>query len=123
MGVTMSIVAETLTERERQMLEHLKQAQELGSTLTDYAAAVGLNVQELYTGKAQLTRKGVLPAKSTEPTKTKAELLAVQVTTEGAGPDAPVCRILGPCGWSIECHSWPAASWIAALMGAGKVVS
>jgi len=109
-------MAETLTEREQQILEHLKQAEQLGSTLTDYARAFNVNVSELYNGKAQLTRKGFwTPKAGVEPTK--AELVAVQVTPDIRDAEGPVCRLNGPGGWIIECSRWPEASWIAALMG------
>jgi hypothetical protein len=52
---------QNLTQRLQTMLEHLKQAQELGSKLSDYAEAFGLNVKDLYNGRAQLQRKGLWP--------------------------------------------------------------
>ena len=112
-------MTENLTERERQILEHLKQAEQLGSTLTDYARAFNVNVQELYSGKAALQRKGVLAPKSSE--LAKAELLAVQVEapTENT-PDEPqhaVCRFVVPGGGLVECWEWPTPEWLSAVMG------
>jgi nitrogen fixation protein len=118
MGTTTMMTTEILTERERQTLEHLKQAQELGSTLTDFATAFNLNVQDLYSGKAQLQRKGFWPTKSAEPVKT--ELLAVQVVAQSAGEEARVCRVTVPNGWTMEFSQWPQAAWLAALMGAQR---
>lgn len=113
------MLAEAMTERERAVLEHLKQAQELGSTLTDYAAAYNLNVQDLYSGKAQLQRKGLWPSKSAaEPVKT--ELVAVEVMAESAVREARVCRVTAPNGWAMEFSAWPEAKWLAALMSAGR---
>jgi len=47
---------EPLIEREQQALEHMRKAQELGSTLKDHAAKFGLDVQQLY----QLRRRLVV---------------------------------------------------------------
>jgi hypothetical protein len=108
--------AEVLTEKERQVLEHLNHAKELGSPLTDFASAFNLNVQDLYAGKAQLQRKGFWPAKGAE--VVKPELLAVQVAPEMKPPDAPPCRMMHRSGWTIECTGWPAPDWVAAVIGA-----
>jgi hypothetical protein len=110
------MTAEVLTERERQTLEHLKHAQELGSTLKDFAAAFGLNVQDLYSGKAQLQRRGLWATKAaSEPVRT--ELLAVQVVPENSGGEALVCRLTAPNGWVIEFSRWPEAAWLSTLLG------
>jgi hypothetical protein len=113
------MVAELMTERERSTLEHLKQAQELGSTLTDYAAAYNLNVQDLYSGKAQLQRKGLWPSKSPADSG-KADLIAVQVMDESASGDTTICRVSAPNGWSLEFNQWPDAKWLAVLMSTGR---
>lgn len=39
---------EPLTEREQQALEHMRKAQEMGTTLKEYASRFGLDVQQLY---------------------------------------------------------------------------
>jgi hypothetical protein len=110
---------EKLTERLRATLEHLKQAKELGSTLSDYAAAFNLNVKELYNGRTQLQRKGLWPkirkTKAREP-----QLLAVEVTAQsGSAMPLPVndwmFRITGPGGWAMECRQLPDVSWLRAL--------
>ena len=115
--------AEKLTERQRTALEHLKQAQELGSSLPDYATAFGLNVKALYNGRAQLQRKGLWP-KVRHTQRPRPELLSVQVV-EPAAPKADedwVCRLIGPGGWVMECRHLPAVSWLSALSTAtGKV--
>ena len=49
-----------LTEREQQCLAHLRQAEELGVSLREYADAYGLEVKALYQGKRQLSKKGLL---------------------------------------------------------------
>jgi hypothetical protein len=120
-----------LTIREQHLLDHLRQAQELGSTLKDYAQAFNLNVEHLYNGKAQLQRKGVWPLTALEPART--ELLAVKVTTEPAEAEpvaaagsqsAPLellmCRLTSPDGWTFECDRWPDPKWLMAVMGRGR---
>jgi hypothetical protein len=52
--------SEVLTEREQQGLEHMRKAQELGVTLKEYAARIGLDVQMLYQLRKPLVRKGAL---------------------------------------------------------------
>jgi hypothetical protein len=53
------VMTEVLTEREQQALEHMRKAQELGSTLKAYAAAKsGLEIQQLYELRRRLVRKG-----------------------------------------------------------------
>lgn len=111
--------AARLTERQRATLEHLKQAQELGSTLSDYAAAFNLNLKELYNGRTQLQRKGLWP-RTRGAERAEAELLAVQVV-EAAAPEAKeewTCRLTGPGGWVMECRHLPEVSWLAGLSAA-----
>jgi hypothetical protein len=50
-----------LTEREQQALEHMRKAQELGTTLKEYALRFGLDVQRLYQIRKPLVRKGCGP--------------------------------------------------------------
>ncbi len=117
--------AEKLTERQRTTLEHLKQAQELGSRLSDYAVAFNLNVQDLYNGRTQLQRKGLWP-KTRGAQRSGPKLLAVQVVE----PEAPqataewACRLTGPGGWVMECRQLPDIAWLAALSATtGKAVA
>src|SRR5882762_8965757 len=101
------MAAQTLTGWERQTLEHLQLAQERGATLRDSAAESGVNVQELYSGKARLRRKGFWPTQSAKPAQP--ELLAVRVMPEIKASDAlvtrdttsipPICRMASRCFW------------------------
>ena len=54
-----------LWAREREVLEHLEQAQSAGCTLREYAEAAGIDVKALYNRGAQLRRKRVLASKAT----------------------------------------------------------
>ena len=49
---------ESLTEREQEALEHMRKAQELGTTLKEYASRFGLDVQKFYQLRKPLVRKG-----------------------------------------------------------------
>jgi hypothetical protein len=100
-----------LTEREQRVLDHLQQAQALGVSLREYAGAYGLDVKELYNGKAQLMRKGVLAESASRSNKFLPVEIAPSAVTEREG-----CRIVHSSGWTIECTSLPDAAWIAALV-------
>lgn len=105
--------AERLTERQRTTLEHLRHAQELGSTLSDYAAAFSLKVKDLYNGRTQLQRKGLWP-KIRSAQRPRPALLAVQVEQPAAPPanEDWAFRLSGPGGWVMECRRLPEASWL-----------
>jgi hypothetical protein len=111
------MAAEGLTEKERQMLEHLNHAKDLGTPLTEFATAFNLNVHDLYSGKAQLQRKGLWPATGKASEAAKPELLAVEVVPEPKVTET-LCRLTHPSGWTIESAKWPAPHWLAALIAA-----
>src|SRR5258708_40128056 len=106
------MAAQTLTDWERQTLEHLQRAQERGATLRDYAAQSGLNVQELYSGKGRLRRKGFWPTTKSA-TAAQPELLAAGAMPDINAKDALVCRPAGPNGWAVARCRWPDAQWRA----------
>ena len=114
---------QNLTQRLQTTLDHLKHAQELGSKLSDYAEAFGLNVKDLYNGRTQLQRKGLWP-KSRAATSHPPELLAVQVTeTPAAATDGWMYRLTGPGGWMLECRQLPDVAWLSALSSATRQAS
>lgn len=118
---------EKLSERLRATLGHLKQAKELGSTLSDYAAAFNLNVKELYNGRTQLQRKGLWP-KVRKSSPRQAQLLAVEVRAHnGSAVPAPMnewrLRLTTPDGWMMECRELPEVSWLRALTATPGEVS
>jgi hypothetical protein len=112
------MTAQRLTDSERRTLEHLKRAQQSGSTLSDYAASRGVSAQSLYNGKSQLRRKGLWPQTSAPAQIKQAELLEVRVLPERAASEAPVLRLSTPGGWNIECSHWPEVQWLTALLNA-----
>lgn len=119
-------ITEALTEREQQALEHMGKAQELGVTLKEYAARMGLDVQHLYQLRKPLVRKGALgPARRPDPEPRRADksnaFLPVRVVSSGpaAGGTPMACRLVHPSGWVFECGGLPPASWVAAVLSGG----
>jgi hypothetical protein len=117
---------ESLTEREQQALEHMRKAQELGTTLKEYASRFGLNVQELYQLRRPLVRKGALgpirsQAKEPRTADKASAFLPVRIVSSGPAPGGtPVaCRLVHPSGWVLECGGFPPASWMAAILAGG----
>jgi hypothetical protein len=117
---------QSLTEREKQALEHMLKAQELGTTLKEYASRFGLDVQKLYQLRKPLVRKGALgPARSEakEPrrTDTASALVPVRIVSCGVSPGStPVaCRLMHPSGWVIECGGLPPAAWMTGVLSGG----
>jgi hypothetical protein len=115
-----------LTEREQEALEHMRKAQELGTTLKEYASRFGLNVRQLYQLRRPLVRKGALgpnPGQAKEPRKVDREgaFSPVRIVSSGPAPGSPavVCRLVHPSGWVLECGGWPPASWMAAIVAGG----
>jgi hypothetical protein len=113
---------EPLTEREQQALEHMRKAQELGSTLKGYAANCGLDVHQLYELRRRLVRKGAFgpPPRRRAPDKADA-FLPVRVVPAAPVPSsrAATCRLVHPSGWVLECDGFPPASWMAAILAGG----
>jgi hypothetical protein len=117
---------ESLTEREQQALEHMRKAQELGTTLKEYASRFGLDVQKLYQLRKPLVRKGALgpvhsPAKEPHSANKASAFLPVRIVSSApAASSTPVaCRLLHPSGWVVECGGFPPASWMAAVLAGG----
>ena len=110
---------EPLTEREQQALEQMREAQELGSTLKDHAAKIGLDVRQLHELRRRLVRKGAFEAhprrKSRKPRKAGA-FIPVQVVPAAPGSTSLTCRLVHPSGWVLECDGLPPATWIAAVL-------
>jgi predicted transcriptional regulator len=116
------MATEELSERERQVLSHVRKAQELGSTLTEYASSAGLDVRELYEGKRRLVRKGAIAGQVRAKQRRKRSPFAVARIVASAPPPSGAqitCRLVHPSGWVIECGSWPQASWTAAVLSGG----
>jgi hypothetical protein len=118
---------EPLTEREQQALDHMRKAQELGTTLKEYASRFGLDVKQLYQLRKPLVRKGALgPAwgkakESPKADKTGAFLpVRIVPSVSTPGSTSVACRLVHPSGWVLECGGFPPASWMAAIMAGGS---
>ena len=119
--------SEVLTEREQQGLEHMRKAQELGVTLKEYAARIGLDVQILYQLRKPRVRKGALGpvrrASKEAPTAQKlSAFLPVRVVSAGPTPGSATvaCRLVHPSGWVLECDGLPPTSWVTAVLAGGE---
>lgn len=118
---------EPLTEREQQALEQMREAQEQGSTLKDYAGKIGLDVRRLYELRRRLVRKGAfgaLPRRKVRKSRKEGAFVPVRVVAvaPASGP-AVTCRLVHPGGWVLECDGLPPARWIAAVLAGGAHVA
>lgn len=112
---------EQLTERERRVLDHLQRAEELKLGLAQYARQTGVAVNEIYSGKQSLERKGVIPGRvrvdeHEEEDRPTGGFVAVHVAPRFGSGNSPVCQIRHPSGVVVECSSLPPATWVTALL-------
>jgi len=107
---------EALNERERACLTHLRQAQELGVSFSRYCRERDLKFQQWAWVKRVLIRKGVIGGRRPAGKANAVGFAPVRVAAPAAA--AMVCRIRHPSGWTIECASFPEASWMSALLSA-----
>ena len=104
---------DNLSEREQQWLEHLKRAEELDTNLREYAEAYDLDVKDLYYGKRQLTKKGVL-GEEVGKDVAAGDFVAVRLASPA---NEVVLRLRHPSGWELECRDWPCADWLSSVLG------
>jgi hypothetical protein len=105
---------EALSERERACMTHLRQAKELGVSFSQYCRERDLKIHQWTWVKRALIRKGVIDGRRRAEKAKPAGFVPVRVAPPAAA--ATVCRIRHPKGWTIECASFPEASWMSALM-------
>jgi len=109
----------SLTEVEQQGLEQMRQAQQSGSTLKDYAAKLGLDVRKLYELRRRLVRKGAFGPTPRRKTRARGQTFApVRVVPAAAVPSSGsvTCRLVHPSGWVLECDRLPPAAWMATVL-------
>jgi hypothetical protein len=103
-----------LSEQERACLEHLRQAQALGLTFSEYCRERDLRIHQWYWIKRALSRKGVITGRRKAEAKRTAGFVPVRIAPAATAEAA--CRIRHPSGWVIECGSVPQPQWLSALM-------
>ena len=107
---------EGLNERERACLAHLEEAKKLGLNFSRYCREKDLSFHQWAWVKRALMRKGVVGRRGAEKAQA-AGFVAVRVAPAASVAAATtVCRIRHPSGWTIECASYPEASWMSALL-------
>ena len=107
-------MVKTLSERERACLDHLRRAQELGVTFSQYCRERDLPMNRWYWYKRSLIRKGVIAQRPEIKKVRPAGFVPVRIAPAAAAGGA--CRISHPSGWVIECSSFPQTQWLSALM-------
>jgi hypothetical protein len=113
-----------LTDRERQYLEHVQRAHSRGQSLAQYCRDAEIKVQDLYSARQQLMRKGVLPVSEGSPrSDRRRDFLPVRVAAPSSASLGMVCRLRHPSGWLIECASWPDGTWLAGVFEAHDAAS
>ena len=109
---------EPLSERERACLAHLDEARKLGVSFSQYCRDKQISFHQWTWIKRALVRKGVINGRRRAENAKPSGFVPVRVAPAAtvAAATATVCRIRHPSGWTIECASFPAASWMSALM-------
>jgi hypothetical protein len=105
---------EALSERERACLAHLEEAKKLGVSFSQYCRDRQISMHQWTWIKRALVRKGVIGKRRQAERSKAAGFVPVRVAPAAAA--MPTCRIRHPSGWTIECASYPEASWMSALM-------
>jgi hypothetical protein len=111
-------ILEGLSERERACLAHLDGATKLGVSFSRYCREKDLSIHQWSWVKRALVRKGVIDERRRTGKAKPEGFVPVRVAPAPAVAVAAattVCRIRHPSGWTIECASFPAASWMSAL--------
>ena len=110
---------EGLSERERACLVHRDEAKRLGVNFSRYCREKDLSIHQWSWVKRALVRKGVISERRRVDRSQAAGFVPVRIApaaTMATTTATTVCRIRHPSGWTIECASYPEASWMTALM-------
>src|ERR1019366_8868652 len=95
-----------LTRREREYLEHLRQAQAQKLTLAEYCRARGLRAQNLYSVSSKLAGKGYVGHRTVEvvakPLRVTNQFMAVRFAPVATNSSGAVCRLRHPSGWMMQ---------------------
>ena len=111
---------EGLSDRERACLAHLEEARKLGVSFSRYCREKQLSMHQWTWVKRALVRKGVISERRRVEQSKASGFVPVRIAPAAAAAPAvtrtTLCRIRHPSGWTIECASYPEASWMSALM-------
>ena len=109
----MSEDALKLTERQQRLFDHLRQCEARGLSLRAYAEGEGLKVGDLYSGKQELTRKGVLNGSAQ-----RARFVRARISSVDEREDQVLCRIRLPNGCVVELRCASQAQALHAILEA-----
>jgi len=121
----LDVNGEKLTERERECLEHFRQAQELGVSFAEYCRSQGLKSNEWHAVRHGMVHKGLLPGRNRSsgakkrPSRRRQSIFAPVRVASGAGvfsANVAACRLRHTSGWVIECASLPEVQWLKGLL-------
>ena len=122
-------MAGELTKHQRQCLEHLRQAEALGMSLTAYARAHGVKVRMLYDAVVHFRRTGMMakaekraPPRNPRVERQSTELASpfVAVRIEPDRTPFPILRLQHVGGHVLEFGAWPAAEFLKAILVEGR---
>ena len=97
----LDVESEKLTERERECLKHLRQAQELGMSFAEYCRSQGLKANEWHAVRHGMVHKGLLPGKRSVAAKRRqsrrrdSRFVPVRLAASGTevSASAAACRV------------------------------
>lgn len=114
-------MAGSVSEREAAYLQHVEGAKSLGISLSEYCRRHDLRVNEWYQVRRQMVHKGLASRTRRSGRRNGSRpaargFLPVRVITPSPAMGPTGCSIRHPSGWTIECASLPAASWLNQLV-------
>ena len=102
---------DSLTEKQRFWLEHLKACEQSGQLMRQYAKAHELKATAFYNWKSVLRRKGVLGERPAE-----SRLFRKAQVVDGRALGR--CRVVLPTGLALEFDNSAEPAWVAELVRA-----
>ena len=118
-----------LTKHQRHCLEHLRQAEALDMSLTEYARVHGVKVRMLYDAVVHFRRTGMMAkaVKGVRPRKPRVEQQSRELTSPFVAvriePDRapfPILRLQHVGGHVLEFGAWPSPEFLKAILAEGR---
>jgi len=103
---------QTLTERQRYWLEHLRTCKAAGVTMQAYASEHGIDVRSLYGAKKRLVKRGVLAAE-----KRSGGVEFSRARVLGGSAHGSDCRIQFPNGITVTCSATVDCGALSRILG------